>query len=479
MKIYRFFCVFFIGLFLVSCSSLGESHGTEENSYSVYYLDNGIPVYFHENPVNRVFYLSTVFKKGALPGNDDVSGVAPLGDMEAVTLSLMQKETGFHSENEIIKFFSDTSSGCYSGSNQDYSFISFSSIDKYFEKTFDYYSGMLLNPVFSEPVLEKYKVSYKNRIADFKSDPFAMLNARAFDFLYQNHPYGVIPSVPSEAFADSITLEGLSDCHKKLLDKDRIALFFSGDISPKKLLRLLNRKIGKLESRGFEAGGIPPLELDTGIQLVTLDFAENSSYAVRITLAPERDSEDYFPFALASMIMDDVLFNVVREKYGLCYSVFNTATVSQSPVNEIIFYRVSDLDRLVSALNESFEILKQGKVIKGKSPEGGFEYSGFEEVLHNYKNKYINSFYGSNTTNRGLVGMMVLGELYNGDFSYYEDFSGKIEEITVQDINRVLDKYWFAASSQWSIGASSGSITDVKVVDFKEEQALHGVKPEA
>ena len=172
MKIYRFFCVFFIGLFLVSCSSLGESHGTEENSYSVYYLDNGIPVYFHENPVNRVFYLSTVFKKGALPGNDDASGVAPLGDMEAVTLSLMQKETDFHSENEIIKFFSDTSSGCYSGSNQDYSFISFSSIDKYFEKTFDYYSGMLLNPVFSEPVLEKYKVSYKNRIADFKRRQF-------------------------------------------------------------------------------------------------------------------------------------------------------------------------------------------------------------------------------------------------------------------------------------------------------------------
>ena len=135
MKIYRFFCVFFIGLFLVSCSSLGESHGTEENSYSVYYLDNGIPVYFHENPVNRVFYLSTVFKKGVLPEDSEASGMAPLGDMEAVTLSLMQKETDFHSENEIIKFFSDTSSGCYSGSNQDYSFISFSSIDKYFENS--------------------------------------------------------------------------------------------------------------------------------------------------------------------------------------------------------------------------------------------------------------------------------------------------------------------------------------------------------
>ena len=112
------------------------------------------------------------------------------------------------------------------------------------------------------------------------------------------------------------------------------------------------------------------------------------------------------------------MFNVVREKYGACYSPSSSVIGSKAPVGTEILVNVSDKKNFASYMKEARTLMAQGKVIEDVSPDGTYVFASGAEKLDSYKNSYITSTYASSASSGGMAERMVYNLFQFNDIDY-------------------------------------------------------------
>lgn len=432
-------------LSLFSCSRLDKIYSTQSvNNGGVtvneYRLENDIPVYIADKVNNDVCAVYILFEGGTRLSSYEESG------LESCTLELMSRGTENLNYQDLQSIMYQNQSSISHYTMYCGSVYSLSCINYYLDEML----GIFLDSAFwmDDSSLDDIIREQKQSIAAMQNDPqsilFHEIHKRIYDGTFMMATSGVQPES-----IDNLTFENMSKMNSDLLNSKRIKVIAAGKIQKKKFLKKLNDTLGKLEGKEIPSvNKNEKLNLSDEKIVLTHKAAVGSEIAVRVFQSPEVTSPDYITARLAEDIFSTTMFNIIREKYGACYTPATEIDSSDLAAGFDYGLRVSDMKNFPEYLKECQALMLDGRVIS--SVENGItSYDTIENVLEGTKNAYITRKYMSQSTTSGIASRLAASLLQFGDLTSVDEMMQKVESVTADDIKECFKKYWINSKSQW------------------------------
>ncbi len=436
---------------LVSCvSTPGNSDYYKNNAedFKIFYLSNGIPVIYKHNASGQIATVRMIIEGGApvLPQGKD--------GLEGITLNLMLHGSKDYSYEKIQKLSFDSNWGISYASSIDYSTVNARFIQKDLNEVMAVFADSILNPLLSESEYKKIMTEQKEAVQSALSDPSSFLGIELRKAAYKNHVYKTFASATEES-VKSITYEDVKNWYGKILNASRLKFVVVADFSEKELDAFANNldsKFGYIKAEDYYRPEIEAISVSEGSVAFVNDQAGESGYIAGILQAPDRYDSDYVAWAIAGMIIDDKLFEHVREKNGAVYSIGTGIIGSKDMLGIISVYKASKYEELKQYIYEAVDMFPDEKEVN--------------ERLDEYKNKYITSLFGSSQNSSGVAANIVTSIEYSGNPLKYLERSGEVQKVTAKQVCDSYAKY-FARSSERALNGTPSPVYWV-IVSGKE-----------
>lgn len=410
-----------------------------------YELVNHIPVYVQRNNTKRVATVQIAVRGGAAHITKETAGLER-ALLDVMTLS--SKKYDFAHRQQI---FHETKSSMSCNTWMTGSVLSLFSLDTDLYKLLPLLTDGFLHPNYEERVYELLMDGYRQDVQQTLNDPSSLLAYEAQKCMFEGHPYETSVFVTPESLSN-ISIEHLAEAQKKLYAAEDIFVVAVGNVDTKKLIGHLNKTLGTLKQTGDSkvSREVPPLVVTPTEPLVlTHPAASGAGYILRLFASAPNTGADYVPAVIASSVYSDILFNVVRERNGICYTPYSYTVGSKAPLGGEVLVSVTDYEHFAAALQEARGIMAQGITISGLNEDRSYAFLPLEERLLEYKNKYINSLYGSNTSTSGMAAALSYNLVQFDDILHSRTVIEEIQALTASDITRVFETYWLLRPSRY------------------------------
>lgn len=409
-----------------------------------YSLSNGIPVYVDNIPENRICCVYFIVDGGVVYLTPEFSG------LEDALFTMMKGGSENYSYKENQKFAYETQSDLSSFSYYTGSGLSMTCIDKYFDETFARFADGFLNPSYEEEQFETMMRMYRQNIQRTLNNPSSLVFYYAEKLTFANHPYETQTN-PTEDSLKNITVENLKKHHETLMDSRRIKVVAVGDFDEEKLLSLLEQKLGKIGRQNYPilSKNVPEVQIEGENGVFIHDGASGTGFILRSFKGPSYLSSDYPVSVMAANIYSDIMYNIVREKYGICYTPSSWISSNAAGLGYKYLYRTSDFENFKAALEEARNVMSEGKVISGKDEEGNYIFAPLEEKLESYRSSYITNRYQRQATTSGRAGRICSSLLAFGNATDIDKVTEKAISANVDEIVNAFKKYWIDSPERW------------------------------
>ena len=327
-----------------------------------------------------------------------------------------------------------------------------SSLSKFFPRVVELMADGLLNPVFSEEEFDAEKAKLIEGIKSNEKNTPAITSLVSSALTYgTNHPYGQFETVES---VESVTLEDVKNEYAKQFVPERAYLVIVGDIKPKQVKKLVNKNFKK-----WKKAEAPALDLPTPkdaefmqINLVDMPNSVQSEVTMQNLVDLKMTDEDYF----AVLLMNDILggsfgsyLNMnLREDKGWTYGARSSVGASRYASR----FRASAQVRNEVTDSTVVEMLKEVDRIRNEAVDA--------KKLEDEKKKYAGRF-TLRLENPGTVANYALNiETNNLPKDFYETYLQKINEVTVEDVQRVAKKYIRPENLRFVIGGKGSEVAN-------------------
>ncbi len=458
----------FSAVLFVSCATDGTKTSAahdafyQENisTFETRTLGNGIPLIVKNNPGSRILDLRIIVSGGTALVPVEKSG------LEAVVFTLMAHGSQSYSYPEIMETTYETSSAIGGGSAADFSVFEMECIDSHFDRLFPVFMDSFLNPLFSETEFTNVINSFTQSVESRLSSPSSLVHEMGMDIICRGHPYQS-RVMPTRASVMNISIDDVKEHHRTLLSAERIAVIAVGNYDIGTLYDDLNGTLGTLPAGSFTPAGIPPFVIGGPFAIAASPSARDIAYVDGFFSAPGQNDPDYIPFSIAAMMLDDIMFNIVREKYGAVYSIGTGYLPGKASAGYIWAYQVLNMENLKQYIDEALSVMENGSIILRKDEQTGeFVYGPIEAKLEGYKNKLVNSIFASAGTNSGTASMMTNGFVYLDDPADYLSLTERIQAVTSEDVQNAFDTYFTGVPMQWTAVTDEASIPRFDPSDY-------------
>lgn len=394
-----------------------------ETNIQIHKLKNNIPVYIYNNSSNSVQNIRIVVKGGATELSQENAG------LEDALFNMMCNGSKKYSKEKIDKILYDKSANIEGYGKKEYSQISLSSLDYYFYDVLPLLIDGFLNPSYDEDELKNLITNYDNSIQNNDEDPQSLLMKITTDNIYDQHKYK-ISATPTKNSLQNINIENLKLQHKKVLNASRIYVIASGNFNTQKLIKTLDKTLGKIKSLEYSPQKVQD------VKVPNIDIEDNckasngTAYRIIAYNYPTRKDKAFFSAQLAGMIYDEILYNIVREKKGSCYSVGTSVYGSTYNFGFIYGININNLDTFNEGISEAekyFLSLNEEQISKR---------------LEGVKNSYIASIFSADKTNEGITAQILISNLIYNDPEEYKNNFNIINNVTAKDIINSFKKYY-------------------------------------
>jgi zinc protease len=297
--------------------------------------------------------------------------------------------------------------------------------------------------------------------------------------MFAGHPY-LADFTPTQVSLAGATLEKVKAWWDANLQSGRLSVVAVGDFDFASLTKKLGATLGTLPKTSAAAPAIP--KWDTAGQAVIIPFPDAGAVGyVRADFPiPAVGDPDNDALNLGFTVLDDILFDIVRAKYGACYSVWSRSYGFLAPYGSLVVYKSDQPGKVRAYLEEAVGLLASGKALAsqasasaaGKSGLGAApeprkaEYVDLNQVLGFYKAKSVNAFYQGQQTNGAIAGQMTGALLYRGDVKAYLDYSARVNAVKAEDVVRVIKKYVLDGPKAWVALAAPALLEGVTAEAF-------------
>ncbi len=408
-------------------------------------LKNGIPVYVKYDPTDKIDSVNIVVRGGISHLTEETSG------LEASLFSMMASSSEKYNKaaRDFLQYKTQSGIGVYSKVAG--TALTLSVIDDYLYEMLPVFTDGFLHPSFEQSVYENMMTDYEQSVQSVMNSPSSFLSYEINRELYKNHPFKTKASVKPESL-QNITIDNMKELHSKILNAADMFIVAVGSLDGQKLVSALNKTIGNLEwneETKYVEQNIPTLQIENDVHVLSMDSAKGTGYVSRVFASPVSSDEDFIPAVLAGEIYTDILYNLVREHYGACYTPSSFVPISRAPLGMEYLYNLSDPVNFVKYMDEARSFMAQGKFVEPSNTNSSYRITDIESHLESYKNKYYISTYSEEQTSGSVAANIIYNQMSYGDMFYNKKLDAQVKNVTAEQIVRVFRKYWVDAPSQW------------------------------
>jgi len=320
---------------------------------------------------------------------------------------------------------SSTGSGFGAKVSYDYSVLSLTSTRKYFDRSWDIFADIAMQPAFDKRDVERVRTRILSVLKEEETDNDNFLDVLQSRVIYANHPYfnsvnGTLKTVSGFSSKD------LRAYHQKSMKTSRLLLVIVGDIDANKLKRKIAMTFGKLPRGSYREKAYPTLDFSASSLNVTPRASLPTNYIRGIFNAPSLKNPDYYAMRVAMTILSSRLFQEVRVKRQLSYAP--SASLDSHSTNTANIYATAvDANRTVRVMFDAIETLKY-KPIRPAEIQG-------------MAGQFLTNYYLKQETNGAQVAELAKYELIGGGWRNSFQLLNKLRRVTSQDIQNVAQKY--------------------------------------
>jgi predicted Zn-dependent peptidase len=263
-----------------------------------------------------------------IPGAGGYYDPADHPGLASVTAAQVREGTATRTSEQISTELETMAAALNTGaglSSQDAT-VNGSCLSEDFGRLMDLTADVLLNPVFRDEELARYKVQQRAQLVQLRSNPSFLAAERFSQVVYGDHPAARL--APTPAALEKTTRDALVAFHKAHYLPDFAILAVSGDISMAEARAQVERALGTWKKTGVTRPAVTdPRPLDRpGIYLVARPNSVQTNLIVG-TQAIERTNPDYYAMTVLNKVIGGGptgrLFVHLREEKGYTYGAYS------------------------------------------------------------------------------------------------------------------------------------------------------------
>lgn len=315
-------------------------------------------------------------------------------------------------------------SGIGSSVVPDYSVVSFASTRSNFDRVWEIFSTVMLDPAFAAQDVELNRERILTGLREAGTSPESALQTLQDKTVYAGHPYANDVNGTAANIARFTPAE-LRAYHKSVMQTSRLLLVVVGDVDPEQLRARVASTFGKLPRGDYKESPLPALDFSKGTLNITAR-ALPTNYVQGSFSAPALRDPDYYAMRVATSILATLVNQEVRVKRQLSYApdadmnnfAANTALISVSS---------TDANQAVSVMLEQIKLLQERTLP--------------DEIIADLADFFLTKHYLALETNAAQAGELARYELIGGGWRHSFEFLEGIRSVKPADIRAVSNKY--------------------------------------
>jgi predicted Zn-dependent peptidase len=391
-------------------------------------LANGLRVVVLENHKVPTFNMQMVVLSGGLADKPDYRGLA------SFTAGLLRDGTAKRSSKDIAEQV-DALGGTLAsttGLSSLTSTVTTSGLIENLDQTLDIFADVVRNPIFPTVEVEKYKVRTQAQLQFQRSSPQFLAQEQFNKAIYGDHPASLIS--PPVSSIKKLTSKDLVNFHSTYYRPNNAILAIVGDVSLKEVLPKIEKAFGDWQKADVPAMTIPAAPSQAASRIFLIDRPGSVQTVLQLgNLGIERTNPDYFSLLLADRVLGGGpaarLFLNLREDKGYTYGAYSNFSGSKF---RGIWMSSSEVrtDVTEGAMKEFMYELKRLRDEKVSTEE-----------LENAKRAIVGNFALSLEQPQSLLQNIILQKIYDLPADYWDTYPQRVAAVTVDDIQRVAQKY--------------------------------------
>jgi predicted Zn-dependent peptidase len=197
-------------------------------------------------------------------------------------------------------------------------------LDEHLPVAFDLLADLVLNPRFDAADIEKEKGVILEELKMEVDNPEYLVHETFFSSFWKNHPLGR-SILGTKATINSFDQEFVRNYYADVYGSSNILITAAGNISHSRIVQLASEYFGSLPER--EPVPVEPKpNPQTPLILKNKRSLEQTHLCMGVPAYPIADERRYGTYLLSTILgggMSSRLFQNVREKHGLAYSIFS------------------------------------------------------------------------------------------------------------------------------------------------------------
>ena len=378
----------------------------------------GIPVILKPVTANDVIAVRLYIRGGSSNLTPSNAGI------ESFMLEAATHGTAKYTKDAFNERMTETGTSIASDAGYDYSSMALQGVRQHWNEAWDLFTEAALKPSFPASEVELVRAQLVDALKRIPDDPDTYLSYLADSSLYAGHAYAVQPGGTPASIA-AITRDALATWHKQRFTRENLLLVVVGNVSRADLTRKIESTFGTLPATGGRAIRAPRLSAVTpDVMVVKRELPTN--YITGYFAAPPPSDPDYAALRVATDILSDRLFEEVRTKRNLTYSV--GAGLSNRAANRGSLY--------VTAVEPDTTLRVIFTQVRRLQSEPLPQSTLSENV-----NTFLTEFWIGQQSNMGQARQLGLFELLGGGYQNLGRFVDAVRRVTPSDVRRVATRY--------------------------------------
>jgi len=391
-------------------------------------LSNGLKVWIVNKPGLPIVSMNMVINAGATLESADKSGVA------SMTASMLNQGTKTRSALDISNGLQAIGASVGSGASFDASTVSLQTLTKNLDSALGYFADEVVNPAFPDTEFKSLKGRVMNSFRQRRASATAVAGVVYDKVLYGDQVYGRQLTGDEKTVA-AMGRDDLANFYAANYRPNNATLIVVGDVQSADIKARLEKAFAGWKPGDVKAASVSDQHMAAkpAIYLVDKPGAAQSSVSIG-TVGIDRSNPDYYAVQVMNSILGGGgtarLFMNLREDKGYTYGAYSRFTYRRAAGP----FSASGEIQTISTKEAVQEFLKELNGMRGTRPITQAE-------LDVNKQSFIRRFPAGFETAGGISGQLANLVVYGLPDSYFNDYIAKIGAVTIDDVNRVANKY--------------------------------------
>ncbi len=280
-------------------------------------LDNGIRLVTESMSHVRSVSLGVWLTSGSRHESDQDSGIAHFVE------HMLFKGTDTRSAEEIAQAVDSIGGQLDAFTAKEYASYYVKVLDQHLPLAVDILSDIVLRPAFHEVDIDREKKVILEEIKMVEDTPDDLVHELFTQAFWEGHPLGR-PILGTRESVEGITEARLRDHFRGAYAAENVIISAAGNIEHAAVREALEKAFGSMPSSGTRQSAAPPRVIPKVV--FRSKELEQSHICLGASSYPQNHDGRYSSYVLNTILggsMSSRLFQNIREKRGLCYSVFS------------------------------------------------------------------------------------------------------------------------------------------------------------